>query len=81
MRALFIHFFDFAPHSGISKKILYQVEALRKCGLDVDLCYIDIDKDGTQRRICGDLTIDNFGNGIYAKLFKCSNFQILPDIF
>ncbi len=77
MRALFIHFFDFAPHSGISKKILYQVEALRKCGLDVDLCYIDIDKDGTQRRICGDLTIDNFGNGIYAKLFKWFKFSNL----
>lgn len=77
MRALFIHFFDFAPHSGISKKILYQVEALRQCGLDVDLCYIDIDKYGTQRRMCGEVVIDNFGNGLYAKLFKWFKFSNL----
>lgn len=77
MRALFIHFFDFAPHSGISKKILYQVEALRQCGLDVDLCYIDIDKDGTQRRVCGDVVVDNFGSGLYAKFFKWFKFSNL----
>lgn len=77
MRALFIHFFDFAPHSGISKKILYQVEALRQCGLDVDLCYIDIDKDGTQRRVCGDVVIDNFGSGLYVKFFKWFKFSNL----
>lgn len=77
MKALFIHFFDFAPHSGISKKILYQVEALRQCGLDVDLCYIDIDKDGTQRRVCGDVVVDNFGSGLYAKFFKWFKFSNL----
>ncbi|MEA5006401.1 MAG: glycosyltransferase family 1 protein [Rikenellaceae bacterium] len=77
MRALFIHFFDFAPHSGISKKILYQVEALRHCGLDVDLSYIEIDKDGIQRRMCGEVVIDNFGNGLYAKFFKWFKFSNL----
>lgn len=77
MRALFIHFFDFAPHSGISKKILYQVEAMRQCGLDVDLCYIDIDKVGTQRRVCGDVVVDNFGSGLYAKIFKWFKFSNL----
>jgi len=77
MRALFIHFFDFAPHSGISKKILYQVEAMRQCGLDVDLCFIDIDKVGTQRRVCGDVVVDNFGRGLYAKIFKWFKFSNL----
>lgn len=79
MRALFIHFFDFAPHSGISKKILYQVAALRECGFEVDLCHMTIDKLGFQKRVCGDIVIDNYGKGFMAKILKWFYFSSLTD--
>ena len=49
MKALFVVFHGFSAHSGISKKIFAQCEALRRCGVDTQLCYIRIDADGRQR--------------------------------
>ena len=79
MKALFLHFYDFAPHSGISKKILYQIDALRKCGVDTELCYTDIDENGFQRRVCEGKVIEDFGNGIAAKFLKWLNFNALTN--
>ena len=77
MKGVFIHFFDLADHSGISKKILYQVNAFKNCGVEMDLSYIDIDKKGFQTRLCGDLIIQNFGNGIVSKFAKWISFNKL----
>lgn len=77
MKALFLHFYDIAPHSGISKKIYYQIKALRECGLDIDLCYIKIDEEGCQKRICGDVVIDDFGNKFWTKIIKWFCFSNL----
>lgn len=77
MKALFLHFYDFAPHSGISKKILYQIEALQRCGVQTELCYTDIDDKGVQRRVCEGQVIEDFGNGIYAKFAKWLRFSKL----
>jgi len=79
MKAIFIHFYDFAPHSGISKKILYQIDALKECGMDVELCYMDIDESGNQRRVCSDEIIEDYGNGLSAKLFKWIKFTKLTN--
>lgn len=77
MKALFLHFYDFSLHSGISKKILDQIGALRECGLDVDLCYVKIDESGCHKRVCGDDVIENFGNQFWAKIVKWFRFKSL----
>ena len=77
MKALFLHFHDFYPHSGISKKIQYQVSALKECGLDVFLCHMTIDENGVQRRVCNDSVIEDYGNGVFAKLLKWVRFKSL----
>ena len=77
MKALFLHFHDFYPHSGISKKIQYQVSALKECGLDVYLCHMTIDEKGVQRRVCNDIVIEDFGNGFFAKFLKWVRFNSL----
>jgi glycosyltransferase involved in cell wall biosynthesis len=74
MKALFIHFYDFSPHSGISKKIYAQVSALRECGLDTELCHIRIEEDGTQKRMIGEHEISNFGKGTVASVVKWFRF-------
>ena len=79
MKALFLHFFDFAEHSGISKKIIAQINALKSNGVETDLCYLNIDKNGVQRRVCGDFTIDNFGNSFLAKFVKWFKFKNLTN--
>lgn len=77
MKALFLHFYDFSLHSGISKKIYNQIEALRECGLNTDLCYVKIDEKGCHKRICGDDVIENFGNRFCAKIVKWFRFRSL----
>ena len=77
MKALFLHFHDFYPHSGISKKILYQVSALRECGLDVFLFHMTIDENGYQRRVCNETVIEDFGNSFFAKFLKWVRFKTL----
>lgn len=79
MKALFLHFYDFSLHSGISKKILDQIAALRECGLDVDLCYVKIDENGCHKRVCGDYVIENFGNSFWAKIVKWFRFKSLTE--
>ncbi|MDX9798158.1 MAG: glycosyltransferase family 1 protein, partial [Bacteroidales bacterium] len=77
MKILFLHFFDFSPFSGISKKIYYQISAFRNLGHNADICYIKIDNEGQQYRVCGDNTIDVFGKGPLAKILKWFRFKNL----
>ena len=43
MKALFLVFHGFLAYNGISKKIGYQVDGLRQCGIDTRLTYLKID--------------------------------------
>lgn len=70
MKALFLIFHGFDKANGISKKIHYQVKALRECGMDVRLCYYDITSHGEQRLMVDDEVIADFGTGITAKIWK-----------
>ena len=70
MKALFLIFHGLAEHNGISKKILYQVDALRENGLDTKLCYFVIDNDGTQKRMVDNDVLENLGAGVSAKVKK-----------
>lgn len=70
MKALFLIFHGFDKANGISKKIHYQVKALKKCGADVRLCYYDTTPFGNRRLMIGDEVMADFGKGTMAKLLK-----------
>ncbi len=62
MKGLFVVFHGFSAHSGISKKIFAQCDALRRQTVpDIELCHIEIAPDGTQRRMVGGQAIRTFG--------------------
>lgn len=67
MKALFLIFHGFDPSNGISKKIHYQVKALKQCGLDIELCSYDVAVDGHRCWKVDDRVIADLGTGIGAK--------------
>lgn len=69
-KGLFLVFHGFAAHNGISKKIFSQVEALRDCGVDMRLSYLDRRPDGSWRRMAGGEVVEDFGRGIRGKIGK-----------
>lgn len=79
MKGLFLVYHGLSAYSGISKKIRAQQQALHHCGAEVGLCHIEIDDDGTQRRMVDQLTIRNFGQGLSAKLLKRLSFSDVVD--
>lgn len=70
MKALFLIFHGFDKANGISKKIHYQVKALKECGLDVRLCYYDISLSGERRWMVDNVVIAELGQGMFAKIRK-----------
>ena len=72
-KALFLIFHGFDPNNGISKKISYQVNALKACGMDVHLCYMD--ETVTKQRIVDHVTIADYGNGMMSKILKRIEFS------
>lgn len=79
MKGIFLVFHGFASYNGISKKIFYQVDALRVCGMEVKLCSLIIDKDGTQKRMLDEEVLEDFGSGIGAKIKKRICYRALTD--
>lgn len=70
MKILFLIYHGLSEHSGISKKIRYQVQGLQDNGHEVFLCTYDFDKDGDRVRKINDLIIENYGRGIIAAFRK-----------
>ena len=70
MKALFLIFHGFNEANGISKKIRYQVKALKDCGVDVRLCHYDVTSYGERRWMVDDEVIADFGTGFAAKIWK-----------
>lgn len=75
MTALFLIFHGFELYNGISKKIHYQVDALKQCGVDTHLCYIQIDKNGYQRRMIDNQVLEEFEYGIRGKVRKWIDYS------
>ena len=68
MKILFLVYHGFSEHSGISKKIHYQVKGLKENGYDVRLCYYDFSPGGHRcRYVDGELQKD-YGKGRLAGL-------------
>ena len=70
MKALFLIFHGFGEANGISKKIHYQVNALKACSVDVRLCYYEVTPQEQRRWMVDDELIADFGKGATAKLWK-----------
>ena len=62
MKALFLIFHGFDEANGISKKIRYQVKALKDCGLDVRTCYYEVSSDGNRRWMADNEILTDFGS-------------------
>lgn len=74
-KVLFLIFHGFDPNNGISKKISYQVNALKQCGNEVHLCYMD--ENGTKKRIIDGNIIADYGNGFLSKILKRIDFSAI----
>lgn len=73
MNVLFLIYHGLDAASGISKKIIAQVEGLRQNGNNVHLCTYDVREDGHRCRFVDDDVISDFGSGKLAALRKrCS---------
>ena len=72
-KSLFLIFHGFDPSNGISKKISYQVDALKKCIPDVHLCYMDETK--SKKRLIDGKVIADYGNGVSSKILKRTEFS------
>lgn len=79
MKLLFLVYHALSEHSGISKKILAQVRGLEANGNDVTLCTLQIDPDGTQKRVCNGVVIRSFGTGVQAKVEKRISYRDIVD--
>lgn len=73
MKVLFLIFHGLSAASGISKKILAQVEGLKQCGHEVSLCTYDILPNGHRCRFVDGEIISDFGASKLAPVRKrCS---------
>lgn len=72
-KLLFLIFHGFDPNNGISKKISYQVNALKECGMEVHLCYMD--ESISKRRIVDGNVIADYGKGFMSKILKRIEFS------
>lgn len=81
MKILFLIYHGFSEHSGISKKIHYQIKGLRENGHEVHVCTYYVRKsDGHRVRMMDDdVVLQDFGNGRLAALRQRFSFGRLTD--
>lgn len=78
MKALFLVYHGFSETNGISKKIHYQVDALKACGLDIRICYLT-ESNGSKYRMIDNNILRDYGQGIKGKLLKRIEFNSIAD--
>ena len=79
MKILFLVYHGFSEHSGISKKIHYQVKGLRENGHEVHLCYYDFDPRGHRCRFIDNQVIRDYGTGKLAALRQRFDYDCIYD--
>lgn len=77
MKALFLIFHGLEAYNGISKKIRYQVDAFKICGIDMQLCYVNIGENGLQTRMVDDQVIEIFDQSFQGKIKKWADYSTL----
>lgn len=75
MKILFLVFHGFQAYNGISKKIHYQIDAMKTCGADVRTCYYEVQPNGHRQWLVDNEVIADLGTGIAAKLKKRIDFS------
>ena len=75
MKILFLIFHGFSEHSGISKKIHYQIKGLQENGHEVHVCTYSLNKQGNRIRYIDNQILEDFGNGKFASLKKRICYQ------
>lgn len=70
MRILYLTYHGFSSTSGVSKKMLYQIEALRSLGHEVNLCSYRVREDGHRVREIDGNVLSDFGTGRWAAFRK-----------
>lgn len=78
MNVLFLIYHGLEATSGISKKIIAQMEGLRQNGHTVHFCSYSMRDDGHRCRFVDNLIISDFGTGHLASLRKRCSYQ---DVF
>lgn len=76
MRMLFLIYHGFEEYNGISKKINYQMQAFRECGITTHICYLTDNHNNKQRWI-DDQIIRDYGNSLQAKIKKRTDFNCI----
>ena len=79
MKIHFLVYHGFSEHSGISKKIHYQVKGLKENGYDVRLCYYTITASGHRCRIVDDQIIKDYGTGKWASYCQRMDYDCIYD--
>ena len=79
LKILFLVYHGFSAHSGISKKIHYQVKGLREGGHDVRLCYYDFSPEGHRCRYIDGRVLQDFGSGWLAGLRQRFSYDAVYD--
>lgn len=81
MKILFLIFYGFQEYNGISKKIRYQIDALREYGMDVRACHYEVMDDGSRKWMIDGQVLANLGTGITAKIKKRLSLLLLCSMF
>ena len=79
MKILFLVYHGFSEHSGISKKIHYQVKGLKENGHDVRLCYYGFSPDGHRCRYIDDDVLKDYGTGKMAAIRQRMDYNRIFD--
>ena len=79
MKILFLVYHGFSEHSGISKKIHYQVKGLKENGYDVHLCYYDFSPEGHRCRYVDGEVLKDYGKGRLAGLRQRFSYDCICD--
>lgn len=79
MKILFLVYHGFSEHSGISKKIHYQVKGLKENGHDVRLCYYDFSPEGHRCRFVDETVLHDYGKGKLAALRQRFSYDCIYD--
>ena len=79
MKILFLVYHGFSEHSGISKKIHYQVKGLKENGYDVRLCYYDFSPEGHRCRYVDSEMIKDYGKGKWAGIRQRFDYDCVYD--
>lgn len=79
MKILYLTYHGFSSTSGISKKMVYQIEALRSLGNEVHVCSYRVRKDGHRVREINGIVLSDFGKGKWAAFRKRISYGSVVD--